>query len=151
MSGEIWGRLPYHLQRYMANIHSVPYGYFSMLNEVTLALIGPLEQMGYIVSYGMIPDISLGRTFSKYLRDSGYPVEDYPKYPHKFEDGREVEASAYPNELIGVLRRFFVETWLRDRARTYFKDRDPKALPYLDRFMALPNYREVMGYIEVAN
>ena len=34
--------LPYHLRRYMANMHNVPYGYFSMLNEVTLHLIGPL-------------------------------------------------------------------------------------------------------------
>ncbi len=151
MSGNITGNLPYHLKRYMVNMPRVPYGYFSMLNEVTLSLIGPLEQMGYTISSAMIPDISLGKTFSKYLRDNGYPVDSYPKYLHKFEDGREVEARAYPNDLIGTLRKFFVETWLKERSRQYFQERDPKALPYLNKFLSLPNYRDVMGYIEVPN
>ena len=141
--------LPYHLRRYMVNMPNVPYGYFSMLNEVTLSLIGPLEQLGYTVSSSMIPDISLGRTFSKHLRDLGYPVDSYPTYPHKFEDGRIVSARAYPNELIGELRRFFVEEWLRTKSEKYFADRDPQALPYLRNFLSLPNYREVMGYIEI--
>lgn len=141
--------LPYHLRRYMVNMPNVPYGYFSMLNEVTLSLIGPLEQLGYTVSSSMIPDISLGRTFSKHLRSLGYPVDSYPTYQHKFEDGRTVEARAYPNELIGELRRFFVEEWLKDKSVKYFSERDPQALPYLQRFLTLPNYREVMGYIEV--
>lgn len=140
--------LPYHLKRYLANVPNVPYGYFSMLNEVTLALIGPLESLGYTVSSGMIPDISLGKTFSNHLRDLGYPVNEYPKYPHRYEDGRVVDARAYPNELIGLLRKFFVETWLKDRSIAYFQERDPQALPYLKQFLMLPNYREVMGYIE---
>lgn len=120
-----------------------------MLNEVTLSLIGPLEQMGYTVSSDMIPDISLGKTFSSHLRKLGYPVDTYPTYPHQFENGKVVMARAYPNELIGELRRFFVEEWLRSRSDKYFAERDPKALPYLHKFLTLPNYREVMGYIEV--
>ena len=140
--------LPYHLRRYMANMNNVPYGYFSMLNEVTLHLIGPMEQLGYTVSSGQVPDISLGRTFSKHLRDNGYPVDEYPTYRHRYEDGRIVDARAYPNEILGVLRKFFVETWLKEKSRKYFEERDPKALPYLKEFLALPNYREVMGYIE---
>lgn len=150
MSGTIrQPSLPYHLQRYLVNMPNVPYGYFSMLNEVTLSLIGPLESLGYTVSSSMIPDISLGRTFSKHLRELGYPVDSYPTYPHKFEDGRVVKARAYPNELIGQLRRFFVEEWMRTKSQKYFEERDPQALPYLNRFLTLPNYREAMGYIEV--
>lgn len=150
MSGNIrQPSLPYHLRRYMMNIPNVPYGYFSMLNEVTLSLIGPLEQLGYTVSSSMIPDISLGRTFSSHLRKLGYPVDTYPTYPHKFEDGRVVQARAYPNALIGELRRFFTEEWLCTKSEKYFAERDPQALPYLKTFLSLPNYREVMGYIEV--
>lgn len=150
MSGNIQQpQLPYHLKRYLVNMSSIPYGYFSMLNEVTLSLIGPLEALGYTVSSRMIPDISLGRTFSKHLRNLGYPVDTYPKYPHKYEDGRIVDARAYPNALIGELRRFFVEEWLRDKSHKYFAERDPNALPYLNQFLSLPNYREVMGYIEI--
>lgn len=141
--------LPYHLRRYMVNMPNVPYGYFSMLNEVTLSLIGPLEQLGYTVSANMIPDGSLGKTFSNHLRKLGYPVDTYPKYPHQFEDGRVIQARAYPNELIGELRRFFTEEWLRTRSEKYFAERDPQALPYLKKFLSLPNYREAMGYIEV--
>lgn len=79
--------LPYHLRRYMANMNKVPYGYFSILNEITLHLIGPLEQLGYSITYKQVPDISVGKIFSKYLRDNNYPVDDYPKYPHTYEDG----------------------------------------------------------------
>lgn len=150
MSGNIQQpQLPYHLKRYLVNMANVPYGYFSMLNEVTLSLIGPLESLGYTVSSSMIPDISLGRTFSKHLRDLGYPVDSYPTYPHKYENGRTVDARAYPNELIGELRRFFVEEWLRSKSQKYFAERDPNALPYLNQFLSLPNYREIMGYIEM--
>jgi hypothetical protein len=73
----------------------------------------------------------------------------YPKYPHKCKDGRVVDVRAYPNSLIGELRRFFVEEWLRDKSHAYLSQRDPKALPYLNQFLSLPNYREVMGYVEV--
>ena len=76
-----------------------------MLNEVTLSLIGPLEQLGYTVSSDMIPDISLGKTFSNHLRRLGYPVDNYPKYPHRYEDGRVVEARAYPNAKMVPLSR----------------------------------------------
>lgn len=141
--------LPYHLRRYMANMSNIPYGYFSMLNEVTLALIGPLEQMGYTLPANMIPDGSLGRVFSDYLRKRSYPVDSYPKYIHLFEDGRKIPARAYPNELIGELRKYFVESWLKDKSQKYFQQRDPNALPYLNKFLTLPNYREVMGYIEI--
>jgi hypothetical protein len=140
--------LPYHLRRYMANKDNVPYGYFSMLNEVTLHLIGSLENMGYTLPSNRIPDGSLGKMFSRYLRDESFPVDEYPKYPHHFEDGRIVYPRAYPDELLGKLRKFFVEVWLKERARDYFAERDPKALPYLDELLALPNYREAMGYIE---
>jgi hypothetical protein len=141
--------LPYHLRRYMANMHNVPYGYFSMLNEVTLHLIGPLEQLGYTVSSKQIPDISLGKTFSKFLREKGYDVNNFPQYPHSYEDGRVVNVRAYPDELLGVLKKFFVETWLRDKSYNYFAERDKNALPYLQQLLSLPNYREVMGYIEL--
>ncbi len=140
--------MPYHLRRYMANVHNVPYGHFSILNEVTLSLIGPLESLGYIVSNTQVVDISVGKMFSKHLRDAGYPVDEFPTYKHLYEDGRIVYPRAYPNELLGEIRKFFVEKWLKERARDYFAERDPNALPYLDEFLALPNYREAMGYLE---
>lgn len=149
MSGKLKApNLPYHLRRYMANTHKVPYGHFSMLNEITLHLIGPLEQLGYTVESYKVPDISMGRLFCSYLRTSGYPVDSYPRYKHLYEDGRECDAIAYPNELLQTVRQFFVEEWLKNRAEKYFKAHTPEALPYLRKMLMLPNLREAMGYID---
>ena len=88
-------------------------------------------------------------TFSKFLRNEGYDVESFPNYPHRYEDGRIVDARAYPNELLPVVQKFLIEDWLKNRATKYFKKRAPEALPYLEQMMQLPNLREVMGYVEV--
>lgn len=96
MSGKVpGGNMPYHLRRYMANLTNVPAGHFSILNEVTLALIAPLEQMGYTLPQSMVPDISLGRMFSGWLRENGYDPDNMPRYNHHYEDGRIVDARAY--------------------------------------------------------
>jgi len=150
LSGNVSKRnnTPYHLRRYFENKPNVPYGYFSMLNEAYITLIGPLEQLGYLVSDRQVPDISFGQTFSRYLRSLGHNVDSFPEYLHKYEDGRVVNARAYPNELLPVCQKFLIEEWLRNRAEKYFAKRDKEALPYLSQMMQLPNLREVMGYIE---
>lgn len=149
MSGKIpGGNLPYHLRRYMANMTNVPVGYFSILNEVTLALIAPLEQMGYTLPQSMVPDISLGRTFSGWLRKNGYDPDNMPRYFHTYEDGRTIDARAYPKAIRHKFERHFVEEWMQSKALPYFKKRDPEALPYLEKLLALPNYSDVAGYIE---
>ena len=139
---------PYHLRRYFANKPNVPYGHFSMLNEAYVTLIGPLEQLGYIVSDRQVPDISFGKTFCNYLRSLGYDTEGFPQYWHKYEDGRTVPVNAYPNDLLPICQKFLIEDWLKNRAEAYFAKRDRNALPFLRQMMQLPNLREIMGYIE---
>jgi hypothetical protein len=41
-----------------------------MLTEMTQALIAPMEIMGYRLPESMLPDISGGRLFCKWLRDT---------------------------------------------------------------------------------
>ena len=149
MSGKVpGGNLPYHLRRYMANMTSVPNGHFSMLNEMTIGLIAPLEHLGYIMPDRMIPDISQGRMFSKWLRDNGYDPDGMPSYQHAYEDGRVVNARAYPIRVLPAFRRHFTEVWMAQHAIPYFGKRDPAALPHLERLLALPNYRDIAGFIE---
>lgn len=149
MSGKVaGGNMPYHLRRYMANMTNVPNGYFSILNEVTLALIAPLEQMGYTLPQTMLPDISLGRTFSGWLRENGYDPDAMPRYNHHYEDGRIVEARAYPKSLRHKFERYFVEEWMHKKALAYFKPRDPEALQYIENLLALPNYSDIAGFID---
>jgi hypothetical protein len=94
-------RIPYHLRRYLANHDQVPFGYFSILQELTTKLVGPLEFQGYTLPDKMVPDISMGRIFCKWLRDEKHVDPDsFPTYNHSYEDGRVVQARAYPNQLL---------------------------------------------------
>lgn len=127
---------------------NVPVGHFSILNEMTLSLIGPLEQLGYTLPDSMVPDISEGRMFSKWLRDNGFDPDNMPSYQHGYEDGRVVSARAYPNSHLQHFRAHFTNTWMRERAIGYFGERDSNSVPYLESLLALPNYAQVVGLIE---
>ena len=126
------GRTPVHVQRYIANRSKIPHTHFSMLNEITLALIAPLEAEGYVLPESLIPDISSGRMFSGWLRkEKGISPETFPSYPHQYLDGRVVQARLYPNELLADFRSYFYGTWMPKRCMDYFKERDQVALKYL--------------------
>lgn len=128
--------MPYHLARYTANSHKIPYTHFSILNEMTLALIAPLENAGYRLPESMIPDISQGKMFAKWLRDTkGVDTDAMPTYPHEYADGRVVNAKMYPTELLEDFRDHFNEVWLPTRATDYFRDRDPAALEHLPKLL----------------
>jgi len=129
--------LPYHIQRYMANRSEIPPTHFSMLNEMIFALIAPLESAGYTVREDMVPDISAGRMFCKWLRDEkNIDTDTLPTYEHRFEDGRVVNAKLYPNEVLGDFRKYFYTHWLPEKARAYFAERDPKALTHLPKLLS---------------
>ncbi len=129
-------QIPYHLRRYVANQMNVPSGHFSILAELTQALIAPMEILGYTLPEHMVPDISHGRMFCKWLRDKhGIDTDALPTYEHIYEDGRRVRAKAYPEELLGGWRKHFREEWLPNKSIDYFKGRDSAALAYLPRLL----------------
>lgn len=128
--------LPYHLRRFVANYQNIPAGHFSVLSELTQVLIGPLEMAGYTIPEKLMPDISSGRMFCKWLRDKfGIDTDSLPTYVHVYEDGRRVNAKAYPEKLLAEFRRHFREEWLPLRAVEYFTERDPLALPFLPKLL----------------
>lgn len=130
--------LPSHIRRYVLNQHAVPRGCFTILQEITFLLTGPLEALGHELAEHFLPDGSLGKMFCAHLRnDHGYGTSGLPKYTHTFEDGRKVLANAYPDDLLAVFRKYALEFWLPKHAPKYFKDRDPSVLPLLNRLPAL--------------
>lgn len=132
-------KFPVHIQRYMANRAEIPSTHFSMLNELTFGLIAPLENDGYTLPEHLVPDISQGKMFSNWLRkEKGIEPKDFPTYKHRYLDGRVVDARLHPNELLADFRAHFHEVWLPQKAETYFKDRDPKALAYLPKLLPRP-------------
>ena len=89
-------RLPYHLRQYVANIAAIPRTHFSVLQELTYGLIAPMEADGYTLPEYLVPDISEGRMFSKWLWDEKrIDPSSFPTYLHRYEDGRFVEARLY--------------------------------------------------------
>jgi hypothetical protein len=131
--------LPYHLRRYAANMQNVPAGHWSMLMEMTTLLIAPLELSGYTIPERMLPDISEGKMFCKWLRDKhGVDTDALPTYLHVYEDGRVVRAKAYPDSLLSAFRQHFRGEWLRLKAEQYFRERDPDALVHLPRLLPPP-------------
>ena len=125
-----------HLERYMLNRSKVPYTHFSMLNELMLNLIAPLEQSGYTMPEEILPDISEGRMFCKWLRDNReIEPKTFPTYEHEYPDGRVVEAKLYPIELYPDFRRHFNEIWLPMAAPKYFAKRDQIALQFVQTLL----------------
>ena len=132
------GGLPYHIARHVANLNKVPPTHFSILQEMTFTLIGPLEMQGYTLPQKMVPDISQGKMFCKFAREElGLDTDALPVYNHEYPDGRVVEAKLYPIELLAQFRQFIHRTWMPERAAGYFKERDPQALPYLDKVLKI--------------
>lgn len=101
--------LPYPIERYIANRSEIPVTHFSMLNEMIFALIGPLEAAGYTIPDDMVPDISAGRMFCKWLRDEkNIDTNSLPTYRHgwryTFRRRRGINRRLH---LIPALRRAF--------------------------------------------
>jgi len=131
-------KMPYHLERHMANVGKIPPTHFSILQEMTTTLIAPLEVSGYTLPEKMVPDISQGKMFCKFAREKlGLDTDALPTYEHQYPDGRVVEAKLYPVEHLGAFRKYIAEVWMPQRAEGYFKDRDPLALLALDKVLKL--------------
>lgn len=131
-------KLPYHLERHLMNQNKIPLGYFSVLQEMTNFLVGPMEANGYRLPEKCMPDISHAKMLCKLLRDDyGVDTSALHKYSHEFPDGRVVPANLYPVEYLGAFRRLMAEVWMPQHAAAYFKSRDPAALPALDKILLL--------------
>jgi len=131
---------PYHIQRYLANRSEIPPTHFSMLNEMIFALIAPLEDAGYTVPETMVPDISEGKMFCKWLRDEKkIDTDSLPTYEHRYQDGRICYPKLYPNAVLADFRKHFHEVWLPKKAVSYFTEKDKKALQFLSKLLPAPN------------
>lgn len=133
--GALSSALPHHIQRYLANKDKVPYTHFTILSELAISLIAPLESRGYTLPERMVPDISEGKMFARWLREQGVDTSQMPTYEHRYADGRVCNAKMYPVGYLHSFRIHFNQVWLPTKAHQYFRERDPTALPYLDRML----------------
>ena len=140
MSGKYRDYMPIHIQRYLKNKSKIPHDHFSMLNEIYLNFLAPLEDHGIVPPDKLMPDISTGRMFSDFLRRKGIDPTTFPKYEHEFVDNLRpsVQARLYPIEYLPDFRRYFHDVWLPQKATRYLGEKFPKALPYLPMLQQLP-------------
>ena len=140
LSGNVKGYMPVHVQRYIKNRSKIPFDHFSMLNEIYLNFLAPLEDFGIIPPDKVMPDISTGMMFSDFLRKKGINPKEFKTYEHEFVDDTRptVEARLYPIKYLEDFRRYFNNVWLPRQAPKYLEKRFPKALPYLNQIAALP-------------
>lgn len=133
---------PVFVRRFNDNWDRVDKGYFSIINELFIRVMGRLEQVGYKMpdkgnkGREMRPDVSVGKLFPKWL-EKHYPEykEKFSYYNHIFPDGTEVQARQYENELLPIFIEYVESTWIPERALPYFKERDIKALPFLPKML----------------
>ena len=135
MSGDMTRLRPVHVRRYTRNRPKIPYTHFSILDELYLNFLAPLEDRGIIPPDSIMPDISMGMGFCRSLRAQGVDTDSFPTYEHEFiEDGRPtVRAKLYPLQYLSDFREYFNKEWLSKKAETYLKEKFPKAVPYLNK------------------
>lgn len=139
LSGQGRIGLPDHVRRYFVNQHQIPNTHFSMLNQMIFRLLGPLEKYGYILPPHMMPDIALGKMFSKWLREQEKDPDGFPTYRHVFLDNRKtVDARLYPNELMTEFNEQLTLWITEGGALEYFSERDSESIEPFKRVMALP-------------
>jgi len=129
--------IPHHLRRYYLNDDRIPKGYFSVLQEMTIMVFGKFEILGYLIPSNIVPDISEGRLFAKWMRDQGVDTDDLPTYNHRYEDGRIFPAKLYPHEYLVAFKSHVENIWLPEKAHKYFKERDTEALPFLEKALQI--------------
>ena len=141
MSGAVRGHMPSHVKRYMKNRMKIPYDCFSMLNELYLNLVAPLEDVALILPDKVMPDISMGLMFSGFLRKNGINPNEFPTYTHEWNDHNRtpVQARLYPIRYLADFRAYFNNEWLPNHAESYFRKRFPKAIHYVHTITQLPS------------
>jgi len=131
--------------RYKDNFHKIDRNYFSVISELFVTLNAEFEKVGYEIpnkaenGKQIMPDISVGRMFSSYLKNTKSEFDGTHKfYKHSFPDNRpDVDARMYPLEALPVFRKFIYDRWIPENAQKYFKSRDPLALDYLPKLISV--------------
>lgn len=141
---------PNFIQRMFDNQYKIPYTHFAILMEMFTTLYREFERYGYTIpdrwinGSQMMPDISVGKVFAKYLKEN-HPerVNHQATYKHKFPDGKIVDALMYPVEVIPIFRKFIFNVWLPEYADQYFAKRDPLATKYIPTILWLEDSKKI--------
>lgn len=136
--------MPNFAIRYKNNYHKIDPSYFSVITEMYVRLYSALEAVGYVIpdkglhAKKMMPDISVGQGFAKYLKENDVKYYDNCKtYEHTFDDGREAQsAKMYSIDALPLFIKWLYNVWIPTKSQAYFKGRDDLALDYLPKLLS---------------
>lgn len=133
-------------QRLFIQRTTIPSGWFCIFEELA-KLMWQLENLGYIIpdyspvdNSRIVPDISIGRMFSKHMRNKGFAVgATVRKYPHWYPGWKlPVKANVCPNAWLEEFRAWFDDQWKPNRLVKYLGKKDPSSLPSISKLLGLP-------------
>jgi hypothetical protein len=98
-------------------LDSVPIGYFSVFREIATMIV-PMIRAGIMISDKVVPDISVGRTWSDFWKKNNLDEEfgERLKYDHEYplyypqSKSNPQPSFAYPDAALGIFR-----AWLRQQ------------------------------------
>lgn len=136
-------KLPKFLDRYILNSNKIPLGYFSVINVTFTTVYREMERVGYVLpdkgitGKDLMPDISIGRTFSDWLKKNGHNevIKQVKFYKHEFVGRPSCEARMYPDSCYHLFTYFLKTVWIPQKASAYFKSKNPEALNYLPKLL----------------
>jgi prophage antirepressor-like protein len=140
---------PAFIMRFNANWDRVQSGHFSVLSETATRVFGRFEMAGHQIADrgpdGKTEnrlDISVGRTFSAWLKANHSEVADNFSYYVHVTPEWEGEVRQYPNSMLPLFIDFVENVWIPQHSEKYLSPRDPAALPYLQKIIpSLANQR----------
>lgn len=140
-TGGYGGKTPAFIKRANENWNRVEQGYFSVINELAVIVWGRMEREGHIMADNAPdgkqnrPDVSVGLRFAKWLSEHHPKIcGNYKMYRHTTPEW-EGDARQYPNAMLGLFREYVDTVWWPLHSKDYLKNRDPAALPYLQRLV----------------
>lgn len=135
---------PAFIRRYNQNWDRCALGHFSVINEIVVRLWGRFEHLGHILAdvaqdgREIRPDISVGKGFSKWLKDNHPTVADNYTYYLHWTPAGEFQARQYPDAMLPLFREYLDRVWIPNDAERYFNTRDPAALPHIGHLLPAP-------------
>lgn len=108
---------------------AVPTGYFGVFPEIA-GMIVPMINVGIIISDKVIPDISVGKTWSNYWKENKFSEKygESIRYSHSYPDYYPQAKSnpqlvfAYPETALGEFRSWLRETYIHKKLPKYMLD-----------------------------
>ena len=114
---------------------TVPSGYFSVFKEIA-SMIVPMIKAGVMISDRVVPDISVGKAWSKHWEEAGLSSKHgaRTKYDHEYplyypqSKSNPQPSYAYPNSALGEFRDWLEKTYITTKYPAYVLGQSKKGL-----------------------